>query len=209
MNLDTELIVRGRPLGLAQLLAQDAAHKNHATDWKAINTDDVNTDHCNTDESNTDDVNTDALWPGKYTYVQIPRADMPAHAFEGLVPHFAERVAGHNILVLGRNFGCGSSREQASECLIACGLQVVIATSFARIFLRNSINLGLCVVEAPEFVQAWNRGAIDRNSPLEVRMDSGTLLAGEHTFTFPAFPPFVCDLLRDGGLIPSIRRRFV
>ena len=189
MTLDTELIVRGRPLGLAQLLAQAEA-KPPA-------------------QSAVDDINTDALWPGKYTYVQIPRAEMPEHAFEGLVPRFAERVAGHNILVVGRNFGCGSSREQASECLIACGLQVVIATSFARIFLRNSINLGLCVVEAPEFVHACSAGAIYRDTLLEVRMDSGRLFAGDQTYSFPAFPPFVCDLLRDGGLIPSIRRRFV
>ena len=94
-----------------------------------------------------DDINTDVIWPGKYTYIQMPLDEMPRHAMETFDPDFRRKSSEHSVLVVGKNFGCGSSREQASECLKQSGIQAILAVSFARIFYRNSINLGLPVIE--------------------------------------------------------------
>lgn len=158
-------------------------------------------------EYEADDVNTDVIWPGKYTYVQVPPEEMPRYAMETFDPRFQERLAGKSVLVVGRNFGCGSSREQASECLLRSGVRLIVARSFARIFYRNSLNLGLPVVELPAAVDALATG--DR-----VRVDLGAgalsvLSAGqaERRFAFPPFPAFLLELLADGGLIENIRKR--
>ncbi|MGE0711251.1 MAG: 3-isopropylmalate dehydratase [Planctomycetota bacterium] len=147
-----------------------------------------------------DDVNTDVIWPGKYTYVKVPLAEMPRYAMETFDPEFGAKVAGKGVLVVGKNFGCGSSREQASQCLKASGIELIVARSFARIFYRNSLNLGLAVVECPDAVQAIHTGD-------EVRADlaAGTLEVRGRAFEFAPYPPFVLDLVRDGGLIEHLR----
>ncbi|MFO7979421.1 MAG: 3-isopropylmalate dehydratase, partial [Candidatus Aminicenantes bacterium] len=93
-----------------------------------------------------DNVNTDVIFPGKYTYTQMEPEEMASHALEDLDPEFASQVRPNDVIVAGRNFGCGSSREQAASCLKYAGVQAVIAKSFARIFFRNAINQGLPVV---------------------------------------------------------------
>jgi 3-isopropylmalate/(R)-2-methylmalate dehydratase small subunit len=148
-----------------------------------------------------DDVNTDGIWPGKYTYVQMDRAEMPKYAMENFEADFGAKVASRSILVVGKNFGCGSSREQASECLLASGVEAIVATSFARIFYRNSINLGLPVIECPEAVKAIEDGA-----QVEIDLERGELRVAEQRFAFPRYPAFVLELIQDGGLIAHIAK---
>jgi len=150
------------------------------------------------------DVNTDLIWPGKYTYLQIPPEDMPQYAMETFDPDFQERSAARSILVVGRNFGCGSSREQASECLKHSGIKAILACGFARIFYRNSINLGLPVIECPEAAER-----VQSDDALEFDLEAGvlTLTPAEgsvQTFSFAPYPAFVLELIRDGGLIEHI-----
>lgn len=148
-----------------------------------------------------DDVNTDVIWPGKYTYVQIPPEEMPQYAMETFDPEFPQKAKEHSVLVVGKNFGCGSSREQASECLLHSGIQAIVAASFARIFYRNSINLGLPVIECPQAVAAISTG-----DEVIVDLAKGCVRVGERDFEFPAYPAFVLDLIEDGGLINHIRK---
>jgi len=154
----------------------------------------------------SDDVNTDVIWPGKYTYVQIPFEEMPAHAMETFDPEFQQKLgegeAKHRVLVVGKNFGCGSSREQASECLKASGVELIVAKSFARIFYRNSLNLGLAVLECPAAVDA-----AETRSRVEADLAEGWLEVDGQRFDVAAYPPFVLELVRDGGLIPHIRKQ--
>ncbi len=149
-----------------------------------------------------DDVNTDVIWPGKYTYVKVPPDEMPRYAMETFDPGFAAKAREHAVLVVGKNFGCGSSREQASECLKRSGIAVVIGRSFARIFYRNSINLGLPVIESPEAVDAIAPG-----DAVEVDLEAGEVRVNGRALRVPRYPPFVLELIRDGGLIPHIRKQ--
>ncbi len=105
-----------------------------------------------------DDVNTDVIFPGKYTYNVKEESEMAEHALEDLDPGFAGAVQPGDIIVAGRNWGCGSSREQAVVCLKAAGVRVIIARSFARIYFRNAINNGLLPVVCPEAVAAIEAG---------------------------------------------------
>jgi len=154
-----------------------------------------------------DDVNTDVIWPGKYTYVQMAPADMPQYAMETFDPDFKTKVRDRQVLVVGKNFGCGSSREQASECLKFSGIQAIVARSFARIFYRNSLNIGLPVIECPAAVDALQDGdqaAIDLASGvLELRRPDEE----PRRFEFARYPEFVLKLIEDGGLIESIRKQ--
>jgi 3-isopropylmalate/(R)-2-methylmalate dehydratase small subunit len=150
----------------------------------------------------SDNINTDVIWPGKYTYVQVPPEEMRRYAMETLDPDFPEKVEHHKVLVVGNNFGCGSSREQAAECLKYSGIEAVIAKSFARLFFRNAINVGLPVVESPEAVAVIRTGDVVR-----IDLAGGLIVVGEHRLSFPAFPARVLELLRDGGLINHLRRR--
>ena len=95
-----------------------------------------------------DDVNTDVIFPGKYTYTIMEPQEIAKHALEDLDPEFAQKVKPGDVIVAGKNFGCGSSREQAAACLKYAGVQAVIAKSFARIYFRNAINLGLPVIQS-------------------------------------------------------------
>ena len=99
-----------------------------------------------------ENVNTDVIFPGKYTYSVLDPEEMAGHALEDLDPDFAGSVQPGDVVVAGKNFGCGSSREQAATCLKFAGVQAVIAKSFARIFFRNAINQGLPVIQCPEAV---------------------------------------------------------
>ena len=105
-----------------------------------------------------DNVNTDVIYAGKYTYQQLKPEEMAAKALEDLDPAFAKGVKPGDIIVAGKNFGCGSSREQAAACLRAAGVQAVVAKSFARIYFRNAINLGLPVLQCEEAADALAGG---------------------------------------------------
>lgn len=149
-----------------------------------------------------DDVNTDVIFPGKYTYTVNDPGEMAAHALEDLDPGFAKEVAEGDIIVAGRNFGCGSSREQASFCLKYAGVSAIVAVSFSRIYFRNAINAGLPAVTCPEAVESIKSG-----DTLDIDFRKGKLvISGEKEFAFPPLPESVLGILESGGLIPYTRK---
>jgi 3-isopropylmalate/(R)-2-methylmalate dehydratase small subunit len=148
-----------------------------------------------------DDVNTDVIFPGKYTYTINDPHEMAKHALEDLDPQFAGNVQENDIIVAGKNFGCGSSREQAATCLKFAKVGAVVAKSFARIFFRNAINEGLALVQAPEAVEA-----IENGEEVEIDFERGELNCKAGQFRFPPLPEFVLGIIRDGGLIPHTKK---
>lgn len=149
-----------------------------------------------------DDVNTDVLFPGKYTYTIKDRAEMALHALEDLDPDFNKNAAPGEIIVGGKNFGCGSSREQAVICIKERGIAAIIAKSFARIFYRNCLNEGLPIIICPEAVDA-----IEAGEQIEIDFDNGKITTGKgQAFSIPPYPEFVKGLIEDGGLIPHVKK---
>ncbi|GAA2105499.1 3-isopropylmalate dehydratase [Actinomadura alba] len=142
-----------------------------------------------------DDVNTDVIIPGRYL-VSIDPAELAEHAFEPLGPEVQRRLRASSVVVAGRNFGCGSAREQASTCLIGAGITAVVAASFSRVFFRNAINTGLVAVESPEAVTAVQDGG-------EVWVDyaAGVVEVGDERFRFAPYPEALRTILEAGGLI--------
>ena len=149
-----------------------------------------------------DDVNTDVIFPGKYTYTLRTVDEIKAHALEDLDPHFAHEVRPGDVIFAGRNFGCGSSREQAVTCLVANGIAAVVAVSFARIFYRNCINNGLPAIVSPEAV-----AAIAGGERVEVLVEESIIRSEAASYRFPPFSDNVQRLLDAGGLIPFVRAR--
>ena len=148
-----------------------------------------------------DDVDTDVLYPGQFLSVLDP-AEMPRYLFAGLDPSLRDQLGGDTILVAGANFGTGSSRENVPLAMRAAGIRCVVAQSFARIFMRNCINLGLPAITSPEAVAAARPG-----SAIRVEAEAGRLEVDGHAFAVPALPPFMLELLEAGGLVPWIARR--
>jgi len=148
-----------------------------------------------------DDVNTDVIFPGKYTYQPMEPEEMAQHAMEDLDSTFAEKVRVGDVIVAGKNFGCGSSREQAATCLKAAGVAAIIAPSFSRIFFRNAINNGLPVIELAEGTEEVRTG-----DEIEIDFEAGIVRHSGSEYRFPALPPEVLAILEDGGLIPHVRK---
>jgi 3-isopropylmalate/(R)-2-methylmalate dehydratase small subunit len=148
-----------------------------------------------------DDINTDLLFPGKYTYACSIGPEIREHLFEDLDPGFAGRVMPGDIVMAGRNFGCGSSREQPSLGLKHVGVAAVIAKSFSRIFYRSAINQGLLLVECPEAVEAWMPGAEATVDPV-----GGLVKVAGKEYPFPALPAEMLGILEAGGLLEFIGR---
>ena len=147
-----------------------------------------------------DNVDTDVIIPARYLNTS-DHAELASHCMEDLDKTFVSRVQNGDIIVAGQNFGCGSSREHAPIAIKASGVSLVIAKSFARIFYRNAINIGLAIVECPEAAERIAEG--DR---VEADMDSGIirdLTTGEEFRTEP-FPEFIQNIIGNGGLINSI-----
>lgn len=149
-----------------------------------------------------DDVNTDVIFPGKYTYTISDPSEMAKHALEDLVPEFATQVKPGDIIVAGRNFGCGSSREQAVICLKAAGIAVIIAKSFARIYFRNAINQGLAIVQCPDLVEH-----VQQDDELIVNLREGYILHKDTRYSFQPLPPQIMEILNAGGLINYVRQK--
>jgi 3-isopropylmalate/(R)-2-methylmalate dehydratase large subunit len=147
-----------------------------------------------------DNVNTDLIFPGKYTYTLRKKEEIAAHALEDLDPTFAKNVAAGDVIFGGRNFGCGSSREQAASCIKYSGVVAMVAESFARIFYRNVINQGLPAIVCPEAVAAATAG-----DPVEIDLEHSEIHLPAGVFMFQPFPPNVQALLKAGGLIPFLR----
>ena len=146
---------------------------------------------------------TDVIMPGKYLILMDPK-DLAKHALEGLDPAFPEKAKKGVIVVGGKNFGCGSSREQAPLALKYSGVKCVVAESFARIFFRNAINIGLPVVECKGI-----SGAVENGDELSVDFDKGEVRNVSKGWTLQGtkLPVFILEVLSDGGLIENLRRR--
>lgn len=142
-----------------------------------------------------DNIDTDRIIPGKYTKT-LELGDLARHVLEDLDPTFSERVQAGDILVAGHNFGCGSSREQAPLAIKAAGVSCVVARSFARIFYRNAINIGLPVVEAPEH-------AIETGQRVRVDLETGAVVneTTGQTFAATKMPEVMARILNEGGLV--------
>lgn len=149
-----------------------------------------------------DNINTDVLFPGKYTYTAQGRAEIASHALEDLDPAFVQGVRPGDVIVGGRNFGCGSSREQAASCLVYNGVAAVIAESFGRIFYRNAINFGLLVITCPEAARAIQSG---EEVTVDLAQQRIITTAGE--FSFPSFSPSVGQILQAGGLVEYVKEK--
>lgn len=150
-----------------------------------------------------DDVNTDVIFPGKYTYTISDPNEMAQHALEDLDPEFSKTVQAGDFVVAGKNFGCGSSREQAATCIKMSGVDVIIAKSYARIFYRNAINSGIAAVTTDDVDK------LAKDDEIEVDLEGGVI----HNKTqgtdirFKAIPPFMMGILKDGGLVPHIKKQ--
>ena len=150
-----------------------------------------------------DDVNTDVIIPARYLNVYDP-AELAQHAMEDLDPEFLQRVKPGDIIIAGTNFGCGSSREHAPLAIKAAGISCVIAMSFARIFYRNAIDIGLPILECEEAADKTQAGDI-----LEVELSTGEIVNITRGLTFKAnpIPDFMLELIKAGGLIEYTKRK--
>ncbi len=148
-----------------------------------------------------DNVDTDVIIPARYLNT-IDKKELASHCMEDIDKEFVKKVRLGDIMVAGYNFGCGSSREHAPIAIKESGISLVIAKSFARIFYRNSINIGLAILECPEAAEA-----IEAGHEVEADLDAGIITdktAGKSYSTNP-FPPFIQTIIQNGGLVESIR----
>jgi len=147
------------------------------------------------------DVNTDEIIPARYLNLVDP-SKLAEHVMEDADPQFPSKVEKGDIIVAGKNFGCGSSREHAAVAIKGAGVACVIAENFARIFFRNAFNTGLMIFESPEAAERIAEG-----DTLEVSPEDGVIrdLTTGESFCVSPIPPFMQELLEDGGLIPHLR----
>jgi len=149
------------------------------------------------------DVDTDAIIPARYLNTTDSK-ELAAHCMEDADPEFVSRVKPGDIIVAGKNFGCGSSREHAPIAIKAAGVSCVVAHSFARIFYRNAFNVGLPILECPEGAER-----IQSEDELEIDLNSGVIenRTRNETYRAQAIPPFMQRLLEAGGLIEYVREQ--
>ncbi|MCD4703702.1 MAG: 3-isopropylmalate dehydratase small subunit [Methanosarcinaceae archaeon] len=148
-----------------------------------------------------DDVDTDAVIPGRYLVLNTPE-ELAHHIFEGVRPDFAGNVKKNDMIVAGNNFGCGSSREHAPIALKGTEISCVIAKSFARIFFRNAINIGVALLECPD------TDRIDEGDELDIDLANGTInnITKGETYQANPLPEFVRGIMDAGGLIEYTRK---
>lgn len=150
-----------------------------------------------------DNVDTDVIIPARYLNLSTP-PELARHCLEDLDPTFAGAVQPGDMIVAGENFGCGSSREHAPLAIKGSAISCIVAKSFARIFYRNAINIGLPILECPEAVRETEKG--DR---LTVELKAGTItnLRTGRSYQVSPFPPFIMGIIEAGGLVPYTRER--
>ena len=148
-----------------------------------------------------DNIDTDIIIPARYLNTTDSK-ELAAHCMEPVDEGFSSRVQGGDIMVGGFNFGCGSSREHAPIAIKECGITCVIAKSFARIFYRNAINIGLAIMECPEAADD-----IDAGNQVSVDFESGTItnITKNKTYRAMPFPEFIDKKIKKGGLLNSIK----
>ena len=152
-----------------------------------------------------DHVDTDVIIPARHLNTQSHK-ELAAHCMEDIDAEFIHKVKEGDIMVAGANFGCGSSREHAPLAIKSCGVKCVIAPSFARIFYRNSINIGFPIVECPqaaEEIQAGDQVDVDFSSGVITNLTTGK------TYQAAPFPPFIQGIIQSGGLLNSLKEREV
>ncbi|MDD4941339.1 MAG: 3-isopropylmalate dehydratase small subunit [Candidatus Omnitrophica bacterium] len=149
-----------------------------------------------------DDINTDDIIAAKYLVSTDPK-ELGSHCMESIKPDFVKSVREGDIIVAGKNFGCGSSREHAPVAIKGCGIRAVLAPSFAAIFFRNAINIGLPFLESTEVDK------ISEGDELEIDLGSGTVrnITRGQTYKTQAFPPFLQELVAQGGLMKYIQKK--
>jgi 3-isopropylmalate/(R)-2-methylmalate dehydratase small subunit len=150
-----------------------------------------------------DNVDTDVIIPARYLNVSDP-AELARHCLEDLDAGFVAAVQPGDVIVAGENFGCGSSREHAPLAIKGAGVSCVVAHSFARIFYRNAINVGLPILESPAAaaeIQAGHR--------LEIDLEAGQIhdRTNGHSYQAEPYPPFMMEIIKAGGLVPYTRER--
>jgi len=148
-----------------------------------------------------DNVDTDMLYPGAYLNIDDPEGMKP-YLFEGLDPGLREELDGDVILVVGENFGAGSSREHVVQAMKAWNIRCVLGKSFARIFYRNCINLGLLAIVQPQAAEE-----IKANDIVRIDTKAGELSAAGRRYSIPQIPDFVLDMVSSGGLVSWASRR--
>jgi 3-isopropylmalate/(R)-2-methylmalate dehydratase small subunit len=148
-----------------------------------------------------DDVNTDVIFPGKYTYSISDRKEMAQHALEDLDPGFVTNVRPGDIIIAGKNWGCGSSREQAVICLKEIGVGAIVARSFARIYFRNCINEGLPIVTCDAV------DSVETGDDITIDFEAGTVTTPRRSYTFPPLDPSVMEILSTGGLVAYVKKK--
>ena len=149
-----------------------------------------------------DGVNTDVIFPGKYTYSLKEPNEIAAHALEDLDPQFATDARPGDVIVAGRNWGNGSSREQAVTALKYKGIAAVVAKSFARIYFRNGINQGLLLITCPAAVDAAQSG-----DTIEIDLNSNVIRLNGSEYPFSPLSPTALGIINDGGLVAHIRKK--
>lgn len=152
-----------------------------------------------------DNIDTDVIIPARYLTTGDP-VELAKHCMEDIDTSFVNRVQDGDIMVAGFNFGCGSSREHAPIAIKASGISIVIAKSFARIFYRNSINIGLAIIECPEAVDAISEG-----DKVSIDLDTGVITneTTHQSFQAEPFPNFIQDIINAGGLVESIKKGII
>ncbi|HEX3025783.1 MAG TPA: 3-isopropylmalate dehydratase small subunit [Clostridia bacterium] len=148
-----------------------------------------------------DNINTDVIIPARYLNTSDPK-ELAAHCMEDIDADFVKKIKSGDILVAGKNFGCGSSREHAPIAIRASGVSCVIASSFARIFYRNAINIGLPILECKEAAES-----IENGDEVEIDFDAGIISDKTKKKSYKAapFPEFIQNIIRSGGLINAVR----
>jgi len=152
-----------------------------------------------------DDINTDLIIAGRHKFRAVTIEEMAKHIFEDIDPTLHSRIKPGDIIVAGKNFGCGSSREQAPRVILAAGISAVIAKSFARIFFRNAINVGLpALTVSGEFIDSTSTGDV-----IEIDLKEGVVknLTKNLETRFKPLPRQLLDILEAGGLVPFVKKR--
>jgi len=150
-----------------------------------------------------DDINTDVIIWGKYKYKILDLKELSKHAMEAVDPDFTQKISPGDIIVAGKNFGCGSSREHAPLVLKYAGIGAVVAKFFARIFYRNAFAVGLPIIECVDLYDE-----VDEGDQLEISLEEGKImnLETDEVFQIKPMPPFLLDILREGGLVEHFKR---
>ena len=149
------------------------------------------------------DIDTDQIYPGRYLYLTLPE-EIASHAMENIIPDFSKKIAGEDwVIVAGKNFGCGSSREHAPRAILCAGIKAVVAESFGRIFYRNAVNIGLPVLECSDIIKKVNQ-----SDSIKINLQDGliTLYNPERKISVEKYPPQLLSILKSGGLISYLKK---